>query len=118
MIGVVSDAIVIGGVTLTPGVPGIEADGQYVSLGTNILIVGDKTETFSPLDATIAGNTQGIGALVMSGIGAVGGTTDSSSNDTAVITFQGAAPSERGGIAKLLAPVALLVAFSLFLRIW
>ena len=64
--------IVVGGATLLPGAPAVTVDGMPVSLGTGVLVVGTRTETFSPDSAS---PTDGLGALIMSGLGAVGGNT-------------------------------------------
>ena len=62
--------VVMDGKTLTPGSPEITVSGIRVSLGTSALIVGTRTEVFS---AATPGATDGIGGLIISGLGAIGG---------------------------------------------
>ena len=62
--------VVVDGTTLTPGSPGITVSGVRVSLGASVFVVGTRTEI---LAASAPGSTAGIGALVMSGLGGVGG---------------------------------------------
>ena len=67
--------IVIHGTTLTPGASGITIDGTVISLGTDELVVGSKTETFSNLLAAESTASGGLGAVIMSGFGQIGATT-------------------------------------------
>lgn len=62
--------VVVGGKTLTPGGPGITVSGVRVSLGASAFIVGTRTEAFT---APTPGASAGIGGLIMSGIGGIGG---------------------------------------------
>ena len=73
-IALASYNIVIGGMTLTPGSPGITVNGTLISLGSSALVVGTKTEVFSPVSSLAVTTSAGIGAMIMSGLGAVGGT--------------------------------------------
>ena len=70
--------IVIHGTTLTPGASGITIDGTVISLGTDELVVGSKTETFSNLLAAESTASGGLGAVIMSGFGQIGATTTDS----------------------------------------
>ena len=64
--------IVVGSQTLTPGSPGITVNGQLISLGTNVLVVGSETETLSP-----GATASGLGWAIISGVGGVGGGIES-----------------------------------------
>ena len=66
--------IVVAGSTLTPGSPGITISGTYISLGSTMLVVGSKTEIYASVGGTATAASGGLGALIMSGLGAVGGT--------------------------------------------
>lgn len=65
--------IVVAGSTLTPGSPGITVSGTYISLGSTVLVVGSKTEIYAPAGKSATAASGGLGALIMSGLGAVGG---------------------------------------------
>ena len=60
----------IDGDKLTPGGPDVTVSGGVVSLGATRLIVGSKTEVFSPSETSGSG---GLGALIMSGLGQISG---------------------------------------------
>lgn len=64
--------ITVEGFTLTPGSPGVTVDGVFVSFGSSDLVVGTQTETFSPQGTS---SLVDLGALIMSGLGEIGGTT-------------------------------------------
>ena len=87
-IGIESSAIVIAGTTLTPGSPGVTVDGTFVSLGSSVLVVGSRTATLVvPTPTTNAQTTVtgggGLGPLIMSGFGQVGGVAASSTGSVA-----------------------------------
>ena len=70
--------LVIHGTTLTPGAGGITIDGIAISLGTDELVVGSETETFSKLFAAESTASGGLGEVIMSGFGQIGATTTDS----------------------------------------
>ena len=70
--------IVVHGTTLTPGASGITIDGTVISLGTDELVVGSKTETFSNLLSAESTASGGLGEVIMSGFGQIGATTTDS----------------------------------------
>ncbi|KAL9105540.1 MAG: hypothetical protein Q9187_008692 [Circinaria calcarea] len=71
--------IVVAGSTLTPGSPGITVGGTYISLGSTVLVVGSKIEVYAPDGETATAASGGLGALIMSGFGAIGVSPVSSS---------------------------------------
>ena len=89
--------IVVGGTTLTPGASAITANGVPVSLGSSMLVIGTRTETFAPAQASGAASPQGsegnVGDMIMSGLGAVGGGIIS-------------APSSTPGVVALSSPTS------------
>ena len=70
--------LVIHGTTLTPDAGGITIDGIAISLGTDELVVGSETETFSNLLAAEITASGGLGEVIMSGFGQIGATTTDS----------------------------------------
>ncbi|KAL9118866.1 MAG: hypothetical protein Q9187_004581 [Circinaria calcarea] len=83
--------VIIEGFTLAPGSPGVSVNGILVSLGSTDLVVGTQTETFSPVGTSSLG---GLGAIIMSGLGAIGGSTiisNSSSTTPGISPFLGEA---------------------------
>ena len=86
-------ALVVGGQTLTAGDQGITVDGTSISLGTDVLVVGTKTESFAAIITPVAGSgarpggnesppaSVNIGDLIMSPFGGIG-----SSNPPVVAT--------------------------------
>jgi len=92
-------AIIVAGSTLTPGAPAITTDGNAVSLGSSMLVVGSRTETFAPVQASVTSSAgiaipgaANLGALILSGLGAVGGGTVAAPSQTGI----GAIPSGSG----------------------
>lgn len=84
--------IVVGGTTLTPGAPAVTVNSIPVSLGTDALVIGTQTETILPGSASPA---DGLGGLIMSGLGAVGGSTVSMNSLTPTIRpFMGQGPKD------------------------
>lgn len=69
-IAVNNDNIVVANHTLTPGAPPVTANGTLVSLGPSILVVGTQTVSFS---LPTASSGDGIGGLIMKGLGGIGG---------------------------------------------
>ena len=83
--------IVVDGNTLTPGGAEVTVSGGVVSLGATALMVGSKTEVFSPSETSASG---GLGALILSGLGQIGGASVTSNPTVApigVTPFLGAA---------------------------
>ena len=83
--------IAVGGFTLTPGSPGVTVDGVFVSLGSSDLVIGTQTEYLSPQETS---SLVDLGALIMSGLGEIGGTTvtaDSTSTTARIDPFLGGA---------------------------
>ncbi|KAL8790045.1 MAG: hypothetical protein Q9195_006547 [Heterodermia aff. obscurata] len=72
--------IVVHGTTLTPGGSGITIDGTVISLGTDELVIGSKTETFSNLSAAESTAPGGLGEVIMSAFGQIGATTTADSD--------------------------------------
>lgn len=69
-IAVDTNSVVVAGHALTPGAPPVTADGTVVSLGSSILVVGTQTVNFNlPTESS----AEGIGGLIMKGLGGVGG---------------------------------------------
>ena len=91
-IALASSDIVIAGTTLALGSPALKINGTLVSLGSSILVVGTETETFAPTSGMAAPTSGGIGALIMSGLGAVGGSEISSPTITGNSTFSSIVP--------------------------
>lgn len=109
-----SSGIFIAGSTLTPGAA-ITVDGNFMSLGSSMLVVGSQTKTFAPIQTTVPdAETEGsgapdIGALIMSGLGA-GGSDNAvqplqtgvqtmplaSGNGSVTLPFTGSGTKERG----------------------
>ena len=58
--------IVVGTKTLTPGASTVTVNGTPVSLGTDVLVVGTRTETFS---ADLTSASGGLGGIILSGLG-------------------------------------------------
>lgn len=85
-------AIAIDGVTLTAGAPGIVVSGTPISLGASDLVIGSKTEAFV---APSSSSSAGLAAVIISGLGAVGGgslpanQTPTGGNGTSVGPFLG-----------------------------
>ncbi|KAL9120012.1 MAG: hypothetical protein Q9187_003434, partial [Circinaria calcarea] len=82
-IGIESSAIIIAGTTLRPGSPGVTVDGTLVSLGSSMLVIGSRTATLAvPIPTTDAQTSDagGLGPLIMSGFGQVGGVPASSTS--------------------------------------
>lgn len=75
-ITVAASSIVVAGHTVTPGGPAEMADGTLISLGSSILVVGTKTMSFTlPTASTSASSSEGIGAMILKGLGGIGAGT-------------------------------------------
>ncbi len=74
-IAVAASSIVIAGHTMTPGGPAVTADGKIVSFGSLVLVIGTQTMSLTlPTASADASCSDGIGALIMKGLGGIGGT--------------------------------------------
>ena len=72
-IAVAANGIVVAGHTVTPGGPVVTADGTLVSLGSSVLIVGTQTTSFAlPTASASMDSSQGIGAMILKGLGGIG----------------------------------------------
>ena len=71
-VAVGANSIVVAGHTITPGGPPVTADGTLVSLGSSLLVVGTQTLSFT-LPTAIS--SEGIGGMIMKGLGGIGGGT-------------------------------------------
>ena len=83
-VAVGTDNVVIDGATLTPGGPALNLDGTTMSLGSSVLIIGTQTTQLSLRAAVTSsdGSGEGIGAMIMTGLGGIGGEIMTSpSND-------------------------------------
>ena len=74
-VAVGAGSVVIDGATLTPGGPALNLDGTTMSLGSSVLIVGTQTTQLSLRAAptSSSGSSEGIGALIMAGLGRTDG---------------------------------------------
>lgn len=68
-------SVVIDGATLTPGGPALNIDGMTMSLGSSVLIIRTQTTQLSLRAAATSsgGSSEGIGALIMAGLGGTDG---------------------------------------------
>ena len=68
-------SVLIDGATLTPGGPALNIDGMTMSLGSSVLIIGTQTTHISlrPAATSSGGSSEGIGALIMAGLGGMVG---------------------------------------------
>ena len=84
-IAVAAGSIIIAGHTMTPGGPAETADGTLVSLGSSVLVVGTQTLSFTLPTAGGANgmSSEGVGALIMKGLGGIGGGTVAAPTPTA-----------------------------------
>ena len=75
-IAVAATGIVVSGHTMTPGGPAVTADGKLVSLGSSILVIGTQTVSFTlPTASAGTSTSEGIGAMIMKGLGEIGAST-------------------------------------------
>ena len=75
-IAVAATGIVVSGHTMTPGGPAVTADGKLVSLGSSILVLGTQTVSFTlPTASASTSTSEGIGAMIMKGLGEIGAGT-------------------------------------------
>ncbi|MCJ1350329.1 MAG: hypothetical protein MMC33_000310 [Icmadophila ericetorum] len=81
---VLSSAVVVDDHTLTPGSPALTVDGNIISLGFSIFVIGTKTEDWATGAATnpAVASSIGIGELILKGFGQIGGTVLSASSTT------------------------------------
>lgn len=100
--------VVVDGKTLTPGSPEITVSGVRVSVGTSAFIVGTKTEV---LTAATTGATAGIGGLIMSGLGGIGGGAVATSTGDPPAAFVGAAVKRHTASGLWLLCVIVFIAF-------
>ena len=84
-IAVAAGSIIIAGHTMTPGGPAETADGTLVSLGSSVLVIGTQTLSFTLPTASGANgmSSEGVGALIMKGLGGIGGGTVAAPTPTA-----------------------------------
>lgn len=83
-IAVAASSIVVAGHTMTPGGPAVLADGTWVSLGSSVLVVGTRTLNFTlPTVSAAAVTSEGIGAIILKGLGGIGAGTVASPTSTA-----------------------------------
>ena len=100
--------VVVDGKTLTPGGPGITVSGVRVSLGASAFIVGTRTEAFT---APTPGASAGIGALILSGIGGIGGGAVTTGAGDSPAVFVGAAVKRAAMTGLWLLPVIVCMVF-------
>ena len=84
-IAVAAGSIIIAGHTMTPGGPAETADGILLSLGSSILVVGTQTVSFTLPTASGANvmSSEGIGAMIIKGLGGLGAGTVAAPTQTA-----------------------------------
>ena len=83
-IAVAANGIVVAGHTVTPGGRAVTADGTLVSLGSSVLIVGTQTTSFAlPTASASMDSSQGIGAMIIKGLGGIGAGTVATPTHTA-----------------------------------
>ena len=103
-IAVGTNSIIVAGHTMTPGGPPVTADGTLISLGPSILVVGTQTVSFTLPTAL---SSEGIGAVIMKGLGGIGGATVAKPTQTGgryngtrvgntTVVFRGGARKEGG----------------------
>ena len=96
-----------------------------MSLGSSVLVVGTQTTRFSlPSGPTTSGSGEGIGAMILSGLGGLGGgrvpspgndlISNGSKNSNGVVPFMGKAVKGLGPVGRWYAWVASLVALVLW----
>lgn len=100
--------VVVDGKTLTPGSPEITVSGVRVSLGASAFIVGTRTEAFT---APTPGASAGIGALILSGLGGIGGGAVTTGAGDPVTVFAAAAVKQVAMSALLGLPVIVCMVF-------
>ncbi len=84
-IAIAASSIVIAGHTMTPGGPAVTADGKLVSLGSSMLVVGTQTMSFTlPTPSAGTSSSDGIGVLIMKGLGGIGAGTVAAPTQTVV----------------------------------
>lgn len=84
IIAVAASSIVVAGHTMTPGDPAVMADGKLVSLGSSVLVVGTQTMSFTlPTAGASVSSGEGIGAMIMKGLGGIGAGIVASPTQTA-----------------------------------
>ncbi|CAD6592468.1 MAG: hypothetical protein ASARMPRED_006304 [Alectoria sarmentosa] len=72
-ITVAASSIVVAGHTVIPGGPAEMVDGTLISLGSSILVIGTKTMSFTlPAASISASSSEGIGAMILKGLGGIG----------------------------------------------
>lgn len=78
------------------GAPAVTVNGVLISLGTSDFLVGDKTETFALVSTgSSIGQWLGLGAVIMSGVGGVGGgpvstgAVSTAGNTSEIVPFRG-----------------------------
>ena len=83
-IAVAGGSILVAGHTVKPGSPAVTADGTLISLGSSVLVVGTQTMRFTlPTADATASASDGIGAMVMKGLGGIGAGTVPAPTQTA-----------------------------------
>lgn len=105
-VAVGSGTVVVDGETLTVGGPGATVHGTVISLGSSELVIGTQTAQPSlPARPTSGVSGEGIGAMIMSGLGGMGGGVVShstglngSDNGDALVKFLGAADRRFGKV--------------------
>lgn len=116
-IAVGSGTVVVDGETLTPGGPSATVHGTVMSLGPSELVIGTQTTQLSlPARPTNGVSGEGIGALIMSGLGGMGGGAVShntglngSDNGNALRPSLGAADRQFGKVDNWFAWAILFV---------
>lgn len=66
--------IVVAGITITVGEPAATINGTSISLGPSVLVIGSQTRSFTyPTDAMGTDNSGNLDAMVVPGLGGIGG---------------------------------------------
>lgn len=123
-VAVGAGSVVVDGKTLTPGGSPVTVDGTMMSLGSSVLVVGSQTTQISlPAAPTTSGSGDGIGAMIMSGLGGMGGGTipspgndvglNGSENSNGIVPFMGKAAKGFGPVNRWCAWLVSLVALVL-----